>query len=78
MALAGEARALTEEFITAIEGLEAVNAYPDDTGLDLAIYARDKQLTAMAQVREVGDRLERIVADDLWPLPKYSEILFIK
>ena len=25
-----------------------------------------------------GDRLERIVADDLWPLPKYSEMLFIK
>ena len=22
--------------------------------------------------------LEKIVADDLWPLPKYSEILFIK
>jgi glutamine synthetase len=26
----------------------------------------------------VGDQLEKIVADDLWPLPKYSEILFIK
>ena len=22
--------------------------------------------------------LEAVVADDLWPLPKYSEILFIK
>ena len=29
-------------------------------------------------VREVADRLERIVADDLWPLPKYSEMLFIR
>ena len=28
--------------------------------------------------REVADQLERIVADDLWPLPKYSEMLFIK
>ena len=25
-----------------------------------------------------ADRLEKVVADDLWPLPKYSEILFIK
>ena len=25
-----------------------------------------------------ADKLERIVADDLWPLPKYSEMLFIK
>jgi glutamine synthetase len=33
---------------------------------------------AMDAVRAVADRLERIVADDLWPLPKYSEILFIK
>jgi glutamine synthetase len=29
-------------------------------------------------VRDVADRLERIVADDLWPLPKYAEMLFIK
>jgi glutamine synthetase len=29
-------------------------------------------------VRTAADKLERIVADDLWPLPKYSEILFIK
>jgi glutamine synthetase len=26
----------------------------------------------------LADRLEKVVADDLWPLPKYSEILFIK
>ena len=32
----------------------------------------------MANVREVADKLEKIVPDDLWPLPKYSEVLFIK
>jgi glutamine synthetase len=32
----------------------------------------------MTAVRNVADRLERVVADDLWPLPKYSEMLFIK
>jgi glutamine synthetase len=35
-------------------------------------------IPAMASVREVGDKLEKIVADDLWPLPKYWEMLFIK
>ena len=35
-------------------------------------------IPAMEAVREVADQLERIVPDDLWPLPKYSEILFIK
>ena len=39
---------------------------------------RDTVIPAMSDVRGVADRLERIVADDLWPLPKYQEILFIK
>jgi glutamine synthetase len=32
----------------------------------------------MAEVRAACDTLERMVADDLWPLPRYSEMLFIK
>ena len=78
-ALAAEARTLVGEFSDAIGELEEANHYPDGIeGLDLAIYARDNQLTALEKVRALGDRLEKIVADDLWPLPKYSEILFIK
>ena len=78
-ALAAEARTLVGEFAEAITALEEANQYPDGVeGLELAIYARDSQMAAMARVRELGDQLEKIVADDLWPLPKYSEILFIK
>jgi len=29
-------------------------------------------------VREYADALEGEVADDLWPLPTYQELLFIK
>ncbi|KAI0218743.1 hypothetical protein L0F63_004184 [Massospora cicadina] len=32
---------------------------------------------AMESVREVADKLEQLVADKFWPLPKYREILFI-
>ena len=32
----------------------------------------------MAAVRSLGDKLEGVVADDLWPLPTYREMLFIK
>ena len=32
----------------------------------------------MAEVRTLGDKLETMVADDLWPLPTYREMLFIK
>jgi glutamine synthetase len=35
-------------------------------------------LPAMKAVRDVADKLETIVADDLWPLPTYREMLFIK
>jgi len=46
--------------------------------LSHATYARDKVLVAMADVRKDADKLEAIVADDLWPLPTYREMLFIK
>ncbi|MEA2241248.1 MAG: glutamine synthetase, partial [Solirubrobacteraceae bacterium] len=39
---------------------------------------RDTVIPAMTAARAVADKLERLVADDLWPLPKYSEVLFIK
>jgi glutamine synthetase len=32
----------------------------------------------MLEIRGYADTLETLVADDLWPLPKYSEMLFIK
>ncbi len=35
-------------------------------------------LPTMAKVREYADKLEGYVADDLWPLPTYQEMLFIK
>jgi len=33
-------------------------------------------IPAQARLREVVDELETLVADDLWPLPKYRELLF--
>jgi glutamine synthetase len=30
----------------------------------------------MAEVRAASDALEVLVADELWPLPKYREMLF--
>ena len=78
-ALSSSARAIVDEFARSIDELDEANQYPDGVeGLALAEFARDSQLAAMASVREVADRLEKVVADDLWPLPKYSEILFIR
>jgi glutamine synthetase len=38
---------------------------------------RDHVIPAMNAVRETADLLETVVADELWPLPKYREILFL-
>ncbi len=43
-----------------------------------AKHYRDQVIPAMEQVRKVADQIEKIVADDLWPLPSYREMLFIK
>jgi glutamine synthetase len=43
-----------------------------------ARYCREKIVPAMDAVRTVVDQLEFVVADDLWPLPTYQEMLFIK
>ncbi len=38
----------------------------------------DKVLPAMAELRGFADGLESVVADDLWALPSYQEMLFIR
>jgi glutamine synthetase len=77
--VAGETKPLVEELVAAIKELDEANEYPEGIeGMDLAIYARDKQIAGMERVREAADKLEKIVPDDLWPLPKYAEMLFIR
>jgi glutamine synthetase len=80
-AAVAESQGLLEDLWAAIGKLEDVNLaenQPDDEALQWAKYMRDKVIPAMDGVRSVADRLEGIVADDLWPLPKYQEMLFIK
>jgi len=41
-------------------------------------FARDEILPKMEALRVVADRLEQMLPDKLWPLPKYYEILFMR
>jgi glutamine synthetase len=78
-ALENDLRGRIDELVTALDRLEAANADEVELeGLEGAVHARDRQLAAAAAVREAADKLEKVVADDLWPLPKYEEMLFIK
>ncbi len=58
----------------AIQVLDKAHAAAGEEPSDWAF----KVLPAMLKVREEADALETIVADDLWPLPTYQEMLFIK
>jgi glutamine synthetase len=79
--LVEEIEPVVKELHFALRGLEDVNLkdnQDDSKPEKWAAYMHDRVVPAMEDVREVADRLEKIVADDLWPLPKYSEMLFIK
>jgi glutamine synthetase len=52
-----------------------------DGGGDPYHHAKDIKghvIPAMLEVRAAADKLETMVSDDLWPLPTYREMLFIK
>jgi glutamine synthetase len=57
---------------------EALGHHADGDPHAHAKHFRDEVLPAMSEVRKIGDKLEATVADDLWPLPTYREMLFIK
>jgi len=69
----------TADFPAALTTLEkALGHHAEGEPIDHAKYYRDNVLTAMLTVRGFGDKLETLIADDLWPLPTYREMLFIK
>ena len=78
--LVREVSPIVEELVGAIQVLEKANRdHPEECStLEHAEYMRDTVVPAMNDVRAIADGLERLVADDLWPLPKYEEMLFIK
>lgn len=71
---------LIDELSDAIEALEgAVAKTKQVTKANLHAKAfRDNVVPAMVDVRAAADALERVVDADLWPLPSYAEMLFLK
>jgi glutamine synthetase len=63
-----------------IESLEeaVANALDIEDVIKQAESYRDVVIPAMQVVREAADGLEMVVDADLWPLPTYAEMLFIK
>ncbi|HEX8209096.1 MAG TPA: glutamine synthetase III [Longimicrobium sp.] len=74
-----ELNGLIDELRDALDTLRTHNA--DLGGDDVhskAYHMRDNIVPAMLAVRSAVDRLEKIVPDDMWPLPTYRDMLFVK
>jgi glutamine synthetase len=77
-AVADEVGGLTDGLVDAIHGLEhAQHAAHEAESVQAEAKAyRDEVIPAQNALRAVADELETLVADELWPLPKYRELLF--
>lgn len=75
-----EVTGLIAKLQSSIKELEALKTKEETVkGIEKhCLFIKDEILPKMLEVRETVDALEDIVADDLWPLPTYQEILFIK
>jgi len=70
--------ALVKDLQDSLADLEAQQTQRFATHEDEARHANAVLLPKMRTVRGVADALEGLVADDLWPLPTYQEMLFVK
>ncbi|HYC32292.1 MAG TPA: glutamine synthetase III, partial [Gemmatimonadales bacterium] len=69
---------LVDEFRRRIGEVERLaNHHEDEPAKHAARLARELK-PAMARLRETGDAIEAQVAADLWPLPTYRDLLFLK
>jgi glutamine synthetase len=69
---------LVDSLQSAIETIATAEKFETE---DLTIHAnqvRDSLLPAMLHARTISDQLESLVAEDLWPLPSYTDMLFIR
>ncbi len=69
----------TNAMMSAVDVLIKVSAKDEFAGTDEHMqYCATEIRDCMDKVRVHADKLEAEIADDLWPLPKYREMLFIK
>jgi len=76
--LLGEVVALSEKLDSGLASLEKALGHESSNVEAEAKHLRDEVLPLMLSVRSAADSLETLVADDLWPLPTYQEMLFIR
>ena len=70
---------LVDKFKVQSDALQAVLSHAAGGSAEKhAKYMRDKVVPAMAKLRELGDAIEVETPHEIWPLPTYREMLFVK
>ena len=66
---------LTNAISNGVDSLEwDLDTLPEDPR-ERAVYMRDVVRRDMGQLREVCDRAERIIPEDVWPIPTYTDLV---
>ena len=61
-----------------ISALEKAEHHHDGDAFAHAKHIKEQVLPAMLELRKAADKLETMVDDEIWPLPTYREMLFIR
>jgi glutamine synthetase len=69
---------LVDRFKTEADKLESLLDHNGGSAEKHAKYMRDKVIPAMGRLRELGDQIEVLTPHEIWPLPTYREMLFVK
>lgn len=74
----GDVARLSEALQESIESLQGSVKKAHENAQEHADFVRDTVLPSMCVARVISDHLEELVPDDLWTLPSYTEMLFIR
>jgi len=74
----GDVARLSEALQESIESLQVTVKKEYENAQEHADSIRDTLLPSMGVARVISDHLEELVPDDIWTLPSYTEMLFIR
>jgi glutamine synthetase len=69
---------LVGDFAGSLDAVEKINAEHDADPMKHARHIKTRLRPAMAEIRKYADALEQVIAAELWPLPTYRDLLFLK
>jgi glutamine synthetase len=69
---------LTTRYCQTLDALAETDSHHDHDPAKQALYMKSKVVPLMEELRRLGDEIETHVPAQLWPLPSYRELLFIK